>query len=115
MKNMKNNKKSGSGFIVGVGLIAALAGAYFLYGAKNAKNNRANVKGWIIKAKGELVEKLEKTRLATEDQYNTMVDKVMKKYESASGVNKKELEALRKDLKKHWRFLKAEINRVRKS
>lgn len=114
-KDMKKNNKSGGGVFAGVGLIAALAGAYFLYGAKNAKKNRANVKGWIIKAKGELVEKLEKTRLATEDQYNTMVDTVMKKYESASSVDKKELEALRRDLKKHWKFLKSEINRVKKA
>jgi flagellar basal body-associated protein FliL len=57
MKKMSTNTKVG----IGLGLTAAAvtaAGAYFLYGSKQAPQNRKKVKGWVLKAKGEVLEAL---------------------------------------------------------
>ena len=59
-KNAKAATKKNVG--IGVGLTAAAvaaAGAYFLYGSKNAAQNRTKVKSWMLKAKAEVLEKLE--------------------------------------------------------
>ena len=58
---------------IGVGLTAAAvaaAGAYFLYGSKGAAKNRKVVKSWAIKAKGEVLEAIEKAEDSTQDFLN---------------------------------------------
>ena len=62
---------------IGFGLTAAAvtaAGAYFLYGSKKATQNRKKVKGWMLKAKGEVLETLEKAESITEDEYKALVE-----------------------------------------
>lgn len=89
---------------VGAGLVGA-AGTLFLYG-KNGPKNRKKIKGWALKAKGEVLEKLETLSEVSEDTYNTIVDEVMKRYELAKNIDQSELLALAKELKGHWRSLK---------
>ena len=59
---MKKSHMSGA---VGLGLAAitaaAAAGAYFLYGKDGAKNLK-KIKSWSLKAKAEVLEKLEKAK-----------------------------------------------------
>ena len=54
MADSKTKKIVGAG----VGLAAVAAGAHFLYG-KDGATNRKKVRGWALKAKGEMLEKLE--------------------------------------------------------
>jgi hypothetical protein len=100
---------------VGAGIIAAMAGAYFMYGAKDAAKNRKKVKGWVLKAKGEVVEKLEKVQHATQEQYEATVDTVLNKYQAVKNIDLEEVDSLRKDLKKHWRGLQAEVKKLKKA
>jgi len=68
---------------IGFGLTAAAvtaAGAYFLYGSKKATQNRKKVKGWMLKAKGEVLETLEKAESITEDEYKALVETASKAY-----------------------------------
>lgn len=100
---------------VGAGIIAAMAGAYFMYGAKDAAKNRKKVKGWVLKAKGEVVEKLEKVQHATQEQYEATVDTVLNKYQAVKNIDTEEVDSLRKDLKKHWKGFQAEIKKIKKA
>ena len=55
-KNSKNELSTAQKVGIGFGLTAAAvtaAGAFFLYGSKEAAKNRKKVKGWMLKAKGE--------------------------------------------------------------
>ncbi len=108
----KNNKKQGSGTAVGVALaaVAAAAGAYFLYGTKDAKKNRKKVRGWALKAKGEVVEKLEKIKgEINEENYNEIVESVLSKYEKVKDIAAPEIELVGKELKGHWKNIKKHL------
>jgi hypothetical protein len=115
-KNTPAKKESNTAkALVGTGIVAALAGAYFLYGSKDAAKNRKKIKGWTLKAKGEILEKLEKVEHASQAQYETTVDAVLGKYKALKNVDLSEVEALEKDLKKHWKAFQAELKKVKKA
>lgn len=100
---MKTNKNTvGKVVAVSAGVAALAAAGYFFFGPSGEKN-RKKMKGWIITMKGEVVDKLEKVQEVTEPVYHTIVDTVAKKY--ASIVDKKELDTLVKELKKHWKSI----------
>ena len=70
----KTDSKSGKmavGASIGAGLTAAAmaaAGAYFLYGSKQAANNRKKVKGWVEEAKKEVMKGLQKAKSMTKEE-----------------------------------------------
>lgn len=103
-KKMKETKSSHKGVLtLTAALVAGAAvGTYFLYGSKNAKKYRSNVKSWIFKAKGEVIEAIEKLEDVTEDQYHMIIDRVTAKYESMPHVDMSDIKKLKDDLKKHW-------------
>jgi len=84
------------------GLVAA-AGTYFLYGAEKAKSNRKKVKSWMLKAKGEVLEQLEKMDIIDEKKYQAAVDKVAAKYRMLKNIDRKEVEETVADMKRHWK------------
>ncbi|MSU54345.1 MAG: hypothetical protein EXS48_00695 [Candidatus Staskawiczbacteria bacterium] len=106
----KNNL--GKEVLIGAGLVAvaaAAAGAYFLYGSKNAKQNRKQVKAWTLKAKGEVLEKLEKLKDINEDIYQKVVNEVSKKYQAVKSIDKKDVLEFAKELHSHWKSISKEI------
>lgn len=111
----KPSKNSKTPLVVGAVALASLAGAYFLYGSKEAVKNRKQVKGWIVKAKGEIIEKLEKVKTESEEEYNSVVDAVLRKYKAVKSIDTKEVDSLSRDLKKHWKAFQQEIKKVKKS
>lgn len=114
MQKQKANNADGKkelGLIIGATALVALASTYFLYGSKQAPKNRAKVKGWMLKAKGEVLEKLETLQDANEERYNAVVDTVVKKYSQLKSIDTTEVEALGKDMKKHWNSFKKELQK----
>lgn len=107
---MATKKKEGHAVQAGIGLAlaaAAAAGAYFLYGSKDAKKNRKIVKGWALKAKGEVIEKIEQVKgELTEENYNKIVDGVVAKYSKLKTTTEDEVADLVKDMKGHWKNIK---------
>jgi len=101
----KIQKKSGmsTAKIVAIGVVVAAttAGAYLLFGP-DGKKNRKTVKGWAIKMKGEIIEKFEKAKHLTLPVYNSIIDEVSKKYAKIKDIDKKELEAIASDARRHW-------------
>jgi len=108
---MAHKSKGGSGTLLLAGAVAA-AGAYFLYGSKHAKKNRAVVKGWAVKAKGEVLQKMETLKEMDEEAYNNVVDAVVSRYKA---VDPKEMKALISELKGHWKSIQKEIGAGKKS
>jgi hypothetical protein len=94
---------------VGVGIMAALAGAYFLYGTKAGNKRREQVRGWMLRAKGEVLEKLEKLKDVNEEAYNRVIDTVASRYERVKDVDPGEVAALAKDLKMHWQNISRQL------
>jgi len=110
-KNSKDGVQVAGAFLAGVAA-AAVAGGYYLFGAKNAKQNRQKVEAWSVKAKGEVLEKIEKAKNITKEEYEKIVDKVSDKYSKAKDVGEKKAEGLRKELKRHWKDIKKEAEEL---
>ena len=111
-KVTKNNDgKIAAGVGLGIGMLAALsAGAYYLYGTKEGAKRRLKIRGWMLKAKGEIMEKMESLKEVNEKNYNALVETVMKKYQGVKNIDPAEVKATVSDLKKHWKNIKRHID-----
>ena len=108
---VKSNGSKTPAALMGLGILAAsFAGAYYLYGTKDGAKKKAKIKGWMLKAKGEVLEKLENLKDVNEDIYYGLVTNVINKYQSVKNIDKGELEELGADLKKHWKNIKKHID-----
>jgi hypothetical protein len=92
----------------GVGLVAIAAGGYFLYGKDGAKN-RKKVQGWALKAKGDMLEGIERLKDVNQKTYNGIVDQVAKRYKQLKQVDKKELQKLVKESKSFWNKIASQV------
>lgn len=102
----KTVSTSGVGKVVAVGAgIAALSvAAYMLFGPNGKKNKKA-IKGWAIKMKGEIIEKLEDIKEVTAPVYENIVSAVADKYAKLKHIDAADLEAEVATLKKHWKAM----------
>src|ERR1035437_8095892 len=100
-----NDGKIAASVGLGIGMLAALsAGAYYLYGTKEGSKRRLKIRGWMLKAKGEIMEKMENLKAVNDKNYNALVENVMKKYQGVKNIAPAEVKALVRDLKKHCSF-----------
>ncbi len=100
------------GVVIGAGIAsvaAAIAGTYFLYGAKDAAKNRRKVKAWMFKAKGEILEQIENLSEVNEEIYNKIVKEVSEKYQAIKNIDKKDVTDFMDELKGHWKNIAKEI------
>lgn len=89
----------------GVGLTAAAvaaAGAYFLYGSKDSDKNRKAVKSWALKAKADVLEKLEDAKNMSQDEYERVVHSVADAYSGVKGATKTDLKSFTTEMKDYW-------------
>lgn len=109
MKKQETQKQSHRGQVIGAGIAAltTAAVAYFLTGP-NGKKNRTRLKGWMIKMKGEIVEKLENVKEITEPIFNKIVDEVARKYKKIKNIDAGDLEQAIEEIKSHWKSLSRE-------
>lgn len=108
----KKNKKGGDaagriGAFVAGAAVATAAGAYFLYGPKGAEN-RKKIESWSLKAKADVLARLEKLKEVSEEKYHEIVDTVTTKYAKMKDVGEEKAEKLNKELKGHWRRIKSD-------
>ncbi len=102
---MKKNTTTGvsKGKIVAIGAgVAALAAASYYFFGPQGKKNRATAKGWMIKMKGEIVDKMEDAKEVTQEVYDTIVDKVAAGYAKNAKAHP-ELALYVDTLKKQWK------------
>jgi hypothetical protein len=112
-KKMKTSQKVGIGMGLAAAAAAAAAGAYFLYGKDGAKNRKA-VKGWMLKARGEVMDRMEKLENVSEAKYREIVDTVIRGYKSAKNASPAELAAAAAEMKSHWNSIKKTIKKASK-
>lgn len=103
MKKEKNDGVSaGKVVAVGAGVVALATASYFFFGPEG-KKNRNSLKGWMVKMKGEIIEKIEGVEDLTEDLYNKIVDTVAAKYVKAGKIGEMELRMFSDMLKTQWK------------
>ncbi|OGS66718.1 MAG: hypothetical protein A3J79_04235 [Elusimicrobia bacterium RIFOXYB2_FULL_62_6] len=94
----KNGKLIGAG----IGLAALTAvGTYFMYGKRGAENRR-KIAGWMLKMKGEVLEKVEELKEVNKEAYFKMVDETATRYSRLERVGASELKHLTEELKGAW-------------
>jgi gas vesicle protein len=97
----------GTAVTLGAGVVALAAASYFFLGPKGRKNQR-RTRGWMIKMKGDVVEKLESMQDITKDTYDTIVDTVSETYTTVAD-SKDEVAKLAKELKSHWKSISSKV------
>ncbi|MGH7141244.1 MAG: hypothetical protein ACREGH_01240 [Minisyncoccia bacterium] len=111
-----SSQRTGVEVVAGVGAaLAAAAGAYWLYGAKDAKRHRKLAKSWMLKARAEVMEQVEKVGNLNRQQYMDMVDKVVAGYSAAKGASEPELAKLTRDLRSAWAHMNAGVSKGTKA
>ncbi len=107
----KKNARRGAAVGVGVGLAAAAAaaaaGTYWLYGSKHAAKHRRQVKSWMLKARGEVLESVEKLQDINKAKYLAIVESVIARYAGKAGTTASELKQVARDLKDSWTHIQA--------
>ncbi|MFZ2253117.1 MAG: hypothetical protein WAW13_03015 [Minisyncoccia bacterium] len=103
-KDMSTAAKVGIGFGLTAAAVTA-AGAYFLYGSKKSTQNRKKVKGWVLKAKGEVLEALEKAESITEAEYRALVETASGAYGTVKSATQGEVKDFKKEMNDHWMTL----------
>ena len=104
----KKESSLGSEIGLAAAALAGIAGAYFLYGSKDAPKNRKKVSGWVVKAKGEVLERLEKLKEIGEQDYHSVVDTVVSKYQALKKGEPEQIAELVKELKGYWSKIQKE-------
>lgn len=115
MANTRQSNHSQRNAAVGIGALAAAAaaaaGAYYFYG-KNGPRHRKQLKGWAVKAQGEVMERLEELKDVTRDSYEKTVNDVMSQYKTLKKASPAELASVAKELKGHWNAVSRQINEM---
>ncbi|MCA9362307.1 hypothetical protein KC906_02945 [Candidatus Kaiserbacteria bacterium] len=117
-KNPKKEMSPAQKISVGVGLTAAAvaaAGAYFLYGSKNASKNRKAVKSWMLKAKAEVLEKLEEAKEMTQEEYEQLIATVAGAYAGLKTASKVDIKAFKEEMLEHWKAIEKTAKPVKKA
>jgi hypothetical protein len=98
-------QKNNTALPIGIGIAAAAAaaagGAYWLYGAKHSAQHRKMAKAWMLKARAEVMEAVEKLEDIDKEKYMQIVENVVKNY-TGKGASTQEMAAMMKDFKTAW-------------
>lgn len=111
---LSNEQKLG----IGVGLTAAAAaavGSYFLYGSKNADENRKKVKSWMLKAKADVLEGLERAQEMSREEYEELVNTIGEAYADVQNASKKDIKEFKEEMKAHWDTIEQHAKPIKKS
>ncbi len=95
-------KAIGMGAALTAAAAATAAGAYWLYGAKDAEKHRKMAKSWMLKARAEVMEAVEKLQDIDKKAYLGTVESVLQKYRNMAGVAPAEISHMLRDFKSSW-------------
>jgi len=104
-KSSKKGMATKTKVAIGVGAVALAAATYYFFGP-DGKKHRKDLKGWMIRMKGEVVEKMEQAKEMSESAYHTIVDTVAARYKN-SGIAEADLKGFVANLKKQWKGFSA--------
>ena len=84
-KTTKKSSNLGLGLVIAGAAAAAGAGAYYLYGP-DKKKHRKKVHGWMLKASGEVMDKVEKLKEIDKDKYEAILEQMEAKYQKVKDM-----------------------------
>lgn len=102
---MKESTKKTAAIVGAAGAtMAAAAGAYYLYGSKNAAQHRRKAKAWMRKAEREIVHEAKKlkNKTFTEANIRRVIDEVAKRYEAAKDIEPEDVRQFVAAVQKSW-------------
>jgi hypothetical protein len=103
---------------IGIGaaaLAAAAAGAsYYFYGDKGAKKHRAAASKWAKGMKADVIKQAKKVQKLDQKAVAKIVDAATVAYSTARSVDKNDVAAAARELKKNWKAVQTEISGVAK-
>ncbi len=108
MATQKKGADVGVAVGIAAGVAAVAAAGYFLFGPQG-KHNRKVIKGWTVKMKGEVLEKIEKLKEITPEAYDAIIDEVAAKYGKLKHISDEEITMITTDLKKYWKVIARDI------
>ncbi|MBP6904819.1 MAG: hypothetical protein KBB91_02060 [Candidatus Pacebacteria bacterium] len=108
-KQTKGSMSAGKVAAIGAGVAALAAASYYFFGPEGQKH-RKTAKGWMLKMKAEIVEKMENAKEMTQSTYDTIVDTVAKKYQKNP-----EIGMMVDMLKKQWRGISKSTTGAKKT
>lgn len=84
--------------------MAAAAGAYYLYGSKDAAKNRKKTAAWMRRAEREIVHEAKKLKNAafTEDNYRKAINIVAARYSKLKDVDPDDVKRFVSAVQKSW-------------
>lgn len=108
-KSSSSNKgmsasKVGGLVALGAGAVALAASTYYFFGPEG-KIHRKKAAGWMIKMKGEIIEKLADAEEVSESAYHNIVDSVLATYTATGKIAAPELKTFADGLKKQWKSI----------
>lgn len=105
MKQNKSGKMStGKVVAMSAGIVALATAAYYFFGPEGKKNQK-KMKSWMIKMKGDIVEKIEDATEISESVYNEIVESVAQQYAKTTKAAPTEIASYVALLKKQWRAI----------
>lgn len=105
-KSNKTNSASKVGGLValGAGAVALAASTYYFFGPEG-KIHRKKAAGWMVKMKGEIIEKLSDAEEVSEGVYHKIVDSVLATYAATGKIATPELQDFASGLKRQWKSI----------
>jgi len=98
-------------FLAGAAITAAVAG-YFLYGPSGQKN-REKLSRWMLRAKREILSKMETAGELTEDRYHTIVDEVTDRYAQMKHIGQEKASQAATTFKQKWEDMRDLVSEAR--
>ncbi|HSE56606.1 MAG TPA: hypothetical protein VLB02_00780 [Candidatus Paceibacterota bacterium] len=104
MKKTTQKKGVSAGTVAAIGAGVAAVGAisYYFFGP-HGKKHRKQFTGWMIRMKGEVIEKIEKVSEVTEQVYHKIIDSVAAAYVKSGRASEAQVRMYADELKKQWK------------
>lgn len=109
MPEKKSSTSNTEKVLIGATVAAVAAGAYF-FSTQSGKRYSKKMKGWMVRMKGQVLEKLEEAENVTEPVYRQIVDTVADAEIVSSKIPRSEILQLATDLKKQWNVIRKLTN-----
>ncbi len=108
MEKTKPKKKISTGAVVAIGAgVAALGAVSYYFFGPHGKRHRKTFKGWMIKMKGEIIEKLENASEVTEAAYHGIIDSIANAYIRSGKGTEADVKRYADELKRQWKRIAA--------
>jgi hypothetical protein len=85
----------------GIGLAAAAAAGTYFYGKHGAEHREA-LKGWTLRMRGEVMNKLDRLKEVNQARYDEIVDETVQRYGRMKRVGAAEMKHIAAELKNAW-------------